>query len=342
MMEVKWPPEDEGKVLILDGSVGDRLKDFQSVIELEPSIPYKDAFSNVCYANIIHPDLVYEVHESYVNYCDVITTNSFGCTLKSLGKGNMHVYRDELVRKSCEIAKKAALSATGRIPWVAGSVGPLGECYMSDCPTEVTMEEEYGTLIRLLTAGGVDIILCETMSCIKEAICACRQARKIAPEKMLWVSFTLDDTLSKANHGNCLLRSGESLEVSVKSLINILNASHIGAILVNCCHPNVADVAVRTLSKTLKGTRIRYGAYANGFRCSTTEWIMEEYGKSNIDESRYLVSTQSTSTVFSAQEYADHAEHWVKDGATVVGGCCGVGPDHIRTLHRRLNHRCNE
>lgn len=335
--------EDE-RILVLDGSVGDRLKSFQQVLELGSSTPHKDAFSNVSYANIIYPDLVYKVHESYLTAnCDVITTNSFGCTLQALSKANLERYRDEMVLKSCEIAIKAARSAKGRIPWIAGSVGPLGECYQSSkCPNDMSMMEEYANLIRLLDSSDIDIILCETMASLKEALCAAKQARSIAPDKMLWVSFTLDDSLPSevdpGKHATCVLRSGECLKESIEILVSALGASDIWAILVNCCHLKVADAAVKILGKTLQGSGIRYGVYPNGFMRATTEWILEEYGTSNINDSRCIVSEQSASGsgVYTAQEYADHGERWVQDGATIVGGCCGVGPDHIRALWSRV------
>lgn len=332
---------DDENIIVLDGSVGDQLKNLQEVMGLGSTVPYKDGFSNASYANIIHPDIVYKVHRSYANFCDVITTNSFGCTLRALRKSNLEVYRDAMVSKACDIARKATSSSQGRALFVAGSIGPLGECYMNDCPSELAMEEEYQELIHLLVKGGVDIIICETMSSYKEASCACRQIRDIAPQKMLWVSFTLDDTLPRET-GNayqpCILRSGESLESSIRCLIDDLDKSCIWAILVNCCHVRVVDVAVKVLSKTLQGSGIRFGAYANGFKRTTTEWIMKEYQKSSIDESRYLVSEKSTSCdgIFTAEEYAEHAEQWILDGATIVGGCCGVGPNHIQVLYNRV------
>lgn len=325
---------EDKNILVLDGSIGDQLKRFPRVMDLGSSVPYKDAFSNSSYANIRDPDIVLEVHKSYVlANCDVITTNSFGCTLHALTKAHIEGHRDEMVLKSCIIAKNAAHAANGRIPWVAGSVGPLGECYMNDCPTETEMEGEYEALIRLLCSGGVDIILCETMSSIKEALCAATQARMLAPQKMLWVSFTLDDTLDKSGTG-CRLRSRESLETAIYSIVNKLGAQEIWAILVNCCHVKIADAAVKVLRKSLQGTHIRYGVYANGFKRTTTEWIMAEYGTIHNDEYRHIVSEPNTygDDIFSAQEYADHARQWVQDGATIVGGCCGVGPEHIRVL----------
>jgi len=342
MMERIRTSLDDKNIIILDGSVGDQLKNVQEVMCLGSTLSYKDGFSNASYANIIHPDIVYKVHESYVRYCDVITTNSFGCTLQALQKSNIQNYRDVMVSKACDIARKAASATQDRALLVAGSLGPLGECYLDDCPNELALEEEYGKLIRLLVTGGVDFIICETMSSYKEASCACRQVRNIAPQKLLWVSFTLDDTLPRVTDHHvyqpCILRSGESLEVAIRGLINDLGESSLWAVLVNCCHVRVADAAVKILFKTLQGSGIRYGAYANGFKRTTTEWIMKEYQKSYIDESRYLVSEKSASCddIYTPEEYADHAEQWIMDGATIIGGCCGIGPDHIRVLYNRV------
>ena len=85
-----------------------------------------------------------------------------------------------------------------------------------------------------------------------------------------------------------------------------------------------ADAAAAAALPALADIGIPFGAYANGFVSiaalqpgGTVEALK---GRDDLDPARY----------------ADHALHWVASGATIVGGCCEIGPAHIAELKRRL------
>ena len=69
-----------------------------------------------------------------------------------------------------------------------------------------------------------------------------------------------------------------------------------------------------------------FGAYANGFQQITSDFLMDNP----------TVDALSARPELTPDLYADFALGWVAQGATLVGGCCETGPDHIATLARRL------
>jgi homocysteine S-methyltransferase len=94
------------------------------------------------------------------------------------------------------------------------------------------------------------------------------------------------------------------------------------AVLINCSTPE----AVTTALDVLRGIDKPFGAYANGF----TEI------RSSFVRTGATVRELSARTDLSPEAYAAFAEGWAAKGATIIGGCCEVGPAHIAELARRL------
>lgn len=259
---------------------------------------------------IDHPDLVRQVHDAYFEAgATVATTNTYA------------VLRDRLSRLS-DLADKveeltdAALSmacqsrdayGAGR---VAGSVGPLMASYRPDiCPPPAEAEEMYEETVRLLSPDA-DLLLIETMSSVDQAEGALRAAVK--SDKPVWLSVSVDDDDGRK------LRSGEP----VGDLAGVVAKYNPDAVLVNCSRPE----AVATALEIIKDFGKPFGAYANGFT-RITEGFLKDAPTVDALEQR---------TDLGPEAYADFAMSWVDMGATIVGGCCEVGPEHISELARRL------
>ena len=73
-------------------------------------------------------------------------------------------------------------------------------------------------------------------------------------------------------------------------------------------------------------TQSKVGAYANGFIS-----VDSLYPGDTVEE-------LSIRQDMSPQQYAEHAMSWVRNGASIIGGCCEIGPGHIKALHSRLCH----
>ena len=99
----------------------------------------------------------------------------------------------------------------------------------------------------------------------------------------------------------------------------------IEALLVNCSIPEAVNQAIPLLAN--QGVPV--GGYANGF-----VKIAKDFTKKGA-----TVDILEKRPNLGPEIYADFVDGWIKDGATVVGGCCEVGPAHIRELARRIKSR---
>lgn len=319
---------------ILDGSTGHELKERLGVLGTAA-----DSFSTAMYANTQHPDLVTSVHADYVAAgCDVLTTNSFTLTPAVLTAAHE---LPALLHAACRCAGAAAATAGGgRQVLVAGCLPPLNHCYLPELvlPHE-EMLAQYQLLVREL-APRVDLFLAETLCSSAEAHAALQAAA--ASAKPCWLSLTLHDHVDGGSSPPVRLRGGESVSETLASL----RASKLAptALLYNCCAPQVVTAALRAMPIPPPGVD-RLGGYANGFASTTSQWLAgggaTELG--GVAARHEFAGCPTCAAEYSGPEstikheaYCAHAESWVDSGASVVGGCCGIGPGHMRATVRRL------
>lgn len=260
---------------------------------------------------IDRPGLVEQVHADYFAAgADIATTNSYA------------IHRDRLIPDGLEhlfaplhqTALAEALAARkahgkGRI---AGSVGPLSGSYRPDLhPKPDQAVPLYAEIVGLM-GPSVDLILFESVASLMHAETALAGAAAAASGKPVWLSVTLDDT------DGTRLRSGEG----VADLLPILKAGGASAVLANCSIPEAMPAA---LDIFVTGD-LPFGAYANGFTKITQEFLGD----------RPTVDALAARTDLGPAIYADHVMGWVAQGASIVGGCCEVGPAHIAEIARRL------
>jgi S-methylmethionine-dependent homocysteine/selenocysteine methylase len=246
------------------------------------------------------PDLVRTIHEDYICAgADVITTNTFRTTTRALSKVGIGERARELSQPAVQLAKDARHnSGNGRRIRIAGSIAPLEDCYSPEMvPKEDGARLEHEALATWLTESGVDLILIETMNTIAEARAALR-AVKDTSDLEVWVSL--------ACRADGKILSGESIRETVAALLPL----EPSALLVNCTDSSSTTQAVAEL---VEHSTVPVGAYANMGRAESS------LGWEFIDE-------------FSPERYAACVEEWVHMGASIVGGCCGTTPSHIRAL----------
>lgn len=255
------------------------------------------------------PEIVNEVHAAYFNAgATVATTNTYAVLYDRLKTADLKDQRFEL----WETAMTAATAArdahgSGR---VAGSIGPLIASYRPDlCPPPDQAAELYGEIIE--TIGPlVDVLLIETMCSVDQADGAMRAAKK--SDRPIWLALSVDD------FDGTKLRSGENL----KEVRPMLDRHQPDAILINCSRPEAVSKGVEIISKF----GFKFGAYANGF-ARISDGFLQDSPTVDVLEQRQDMSPN---------HYAEFAMDWVALGATIVGGCCEVGPDHIKELAQRL------
>ena len=193
---------------------------------------------------------------------------------------------------------------------IAGSMGPLGESYRPDLTPAVEVSAPlYAEKARIL-AAHVDVILLETMSSLGLARGALKGAQ--AAGLPVWLSVSVDD------RDGSRLRSGEP----IAGLRDLIAEFPTAAVLANCSMPEAMLAALKELSTM----GLPFGAYANGFSEISSLPLPDAVAAPEYTHRHDLTPEKYTAFVM----------EWVKLGATIVGGCCEVGPAHIRHLASAL------
>ena len=285
------------QVQILDGGMG------QELIRRSAFPP-----SPLWSANVMmkEPEIVEAVHREYVAAgAQIITLNSYSATPERLARDASEELFEPLQKKAVDIAKRAVEGSQAKI---AGCLSPLyGSYHPEGAPA---FEICYDTYLRIsdLQKDSVDVFLCETMSSIKEATASTKAAKH--SDIPVWCA------LSVAEKDGTKLRSGEPLSEAVDAVAQ----AGADAILINCSPPEAVSQSMAAMSKL----EIPFGAYANGFV------------KADELQLGGTVDGLQARTDLGPDEYADFCGDWVSKGATIIGGCCEVGPAHIAELARRF------
>jgi S-methylmethionine-dependent homocysteine/selenocysteine methylase len=260
------------------------------------------------------PEFVYTAHKAFVDAgARVITSNSYALVPFHIGPERFAEQGLALAELAGQMARKAARE--GQSVTVAGSLPPALGSYRPDLFNHDQSVAIHRTLIAGLSAH-VDVWLAETQSSIAE-VRAVREA--LADDaKPLWLSFTLEDS----EQGVPRLRSGETVAEAVAVAVE-LNAK---TVLFNCSQPEVMAAALEVARKTLQDAQadLELGVYANAFPVMQVE---DEGADTTLHDIRDDLGPDA---------YAKWADLWVQQGASIIGGCCGIGPEHIAGLRQHF------
>jgi 5-methyltetrahydrofolate--homocysteine methyltransferase len=254
--------------------------------------------------NISHRDEVKSIAQSYLLAgSDIIETNSFGGSIFKLSQYGLGERVSEINRAAAAISREAA----GNEKHVAGSIGPTGKMLLMGDVTEKELYDAFCQQAVALEEGGADIIIVETMSAIDEASLAVRAARE---NTGCTVIITM--TFNKTPRGDYRTMMGVSPEEMVLSMKEA--GAHITG---SNCGNGIADMIgiVRAIREADKDIPIMIQANA---------------GVPELIDAR---------TVFgeSPELMASYIPELIKAGATIIGGCCGTTPAHIREIGKRLH-----
>lgn len=294
-------------VTILDGGTGRELKRIGA--------PFRQPEWSAL-ALIEAPEYVTRAHENFIRAgADIITSNSYAVVPFHIGEARFASDGLRLVDLAGKLAREAADAAPHPVK-VAGSLPPVFGSYRADLFDASRVQSILSVLVQGLRPY-VDHWQAETLSSIAEA-----QAVRTAignDGKPLWVSFTLDD--EAADPAMPRLRSGETVSDAIRAVAGLDAA----AILFNCSQLEVMAAAVDVAHQTLTelGANLQIGVYANAFPPQRKD----AEANADLDEIRADLT---------APGYLAFARDWVARGASIVGGCCGIGPEHIQALSSAL------
>ena len=291
---------DNRKLVILDGAMGSELEKSGAKMD-------KNLWCGTC--SVEFPELVRKVHEDYIEAgADVITTNTYASTPISMKNYGLEDSIERFNQKSVEIAKKAIENSKKKIA-LAGSVSASGSYYKLGVKA---MIPGFNEQLKILSDAGVDLIILEAMTSkdeTVESIIEC--SSKINLPVWLSISCAMNNEEGKLMHGyqesvtNSKAQFYDYLENSLLKFTQL----HKGPILVAHSDIKVTSEAVKILKKIHKGS---IGAYPNNGYFEKPNWKL-------VDD-------------ISPSSYLEEAKSWVLNGAQIIGGCCGVGPDKIKAI----------
>jgi len=275
-------------------------------------------FINRCYdeLNLSDPSLILSVHEEYLQAgAEILETNTFGANRMRLARHGLAGKVQEINAAGVRLAREAVAHLKEKQAgdaWVAGSVGPLGVRLE---PLGKTGLDEaraaFAEQIAVLagsssgsggSAGGVDLLIIETMPALNEAHQALLAAHSVAPGLPVVVMVTVDD------EGNCLDGSSPA---HAAALLTEWGADAIG---VNC---STGPTTVLTAIEAMRA--------ATPLPLAT----MPNAGLPRAVEGRNIY--------LGTPEYmASFARKAIAAGAQLVGGCCGTTPNHIRAMRSAI------
>ena len=283
-------------MIVMDGSMGNELLARRS-----------DLVTGLWSAQYLidAPELVKEIHLDYINAgADLIITNTYSTIPSYLSKQKAEDKMSELIHLAGKLAREAVKDSKKKVT-VAGSLPPLEESYRPDL---VIDKEEavpiYESLIKELTPY-VDIFICETMSSIKEMQHVIKALQNLDNEKPVWISWSLKE--DKKNQ----LRSGESIKEAFIASASIKPEAY----LFNCTDPFAITEGLKELKEL---TQKPIGGYPNVFNVPDG-WTLDNDVQVSVRD-------------LSVEKFLEFAEEWRNLGATIIGGCCGIGPKFIKAV----------
>jgi homocysteine S-methyltransferase len=293
-----------GDVVILDGGTGTELE--------RRGVPMDgQAWSGT--AIITHPEVVRRVHEDYIRAgADVVITNTFAtarCHLDPAGFGERVA---EVNRRAVELAREARdRAAGGRDVWVAGSISTMAPgSDPARRPPVARLTEMLFEQADFLARGGADLIVLEMMRDVDYATGAVDAAR--ATGLPVWVGFSC----RRGPAGAVRMFSGFGDDLAFADVVGPVMAR--GGSVLAVMHSEVGDTgpAIEVAKRHWKGPLAAY----------------PESGYFEMPSWRFV-------DVIAPGDLVAHAERWLGQGVQILGGCCGLGPEHIRLLRERLPTR---
>lgn len=288
-------------IILLDGGVG------QETIKRS----HREATPLWSAEIMLHdPQIVQDIHVDFIKSgAQIITLNTYTATPQRLLRHNAIEQLEPLHHLAMHAAQNAIQTTNVKNVKIAGCLPPLIASYHPE--TSLSFDKSLETYRHLvsLQSPASDLFICETMASINDARAACIAAKE--SKKPVWVAFTVKEKTPDQ------LRSGESL----KEAAHLIEALGADAVLVNCNSPETILQALPHLKSLSK----KIGAYANGF-----------VSVSPLTPGGTVKNLQSRKDL-TPEEYALHALEWIKSGVDIIGGCCEVSPQHMKTTTQKIS-----
>ena len=307
---------EEGRTILLDGATGTELE--------RRGVPMNGiAWSGLAMAT--DPDVVRRVHLDYIRAgAEVIITNTFATGRNMLRLAGEEDRTAELNRQAGRLALQAreeageakaqdrdgAWQVAPDSVWVAGSISPMSGGLGDEAKSSAELlRSDFEEQAGLLAESGVDFLILEMIRDIDFACFALEAARNTGLP--VWVGFSCKGT----NDGGINLAPALYEEIPLAKGVAAVMAE--GGSLAAVMHSDVdiTGPALEVVDSVWDGPT---GAYPESGYFIKPNWQFVD--------------------IIPPTEFTNRALEWIGMGTRAVGGCCGIGPDHIQAMSERLSH----
>ena len=294
------------RVLVADGAMGTMLQSYTD-LSLEMDFQGLEGCNEIL--NVTRPDVVAEIHRAYLDAgADAIETNTFGTNLAALTEYDIVDRLEELAEAAARIARRTADEYTDKPRFVLGSIGPGTKLPTLGHVRFDAIRDAYGKQVEAMIRGGIDAVLIETSQDLlqaKAAVIGAKRAREAAGIDLpILVNVTVETT------GTMLLGS------EIGAALVTLDALGVDSIGLNCATgPAEMSEHLRVLSR-------RFGR------------AVAAMPNAGLPE----LTADGAVYPLTPIELADALGTFIDDyGLSLIGGCCGTTPEHIKLLAERFS-----
>ncbi len=292
------------KVMLLDGGLSNQLED--------QGFDLNNALWSASLLTDNEAELM-KAHCHYLNAgADCIITASYQASVKGfIEMGISSELAPELITRSVQLAHQAIdkfIQETENVitrPLVAASIGPYGACQADGSEyhgqygvSDAVLKNFHHDRLQILDKTNADVLACETIPSLQEAQVLHNLLLDV--ETPAWISFSC--------------KNGQQIndETAIEKAVQLFsNHPNVLAIGVNCTSPQYVNELIDRIKQ-----------------CNTGKAIIV-YPNSG---EKYDPETKKWHGTSSPQSCGLAAKTWVESGAGIVGGCCRMGPEHIREI----------
>jgi 5-methyltetrahydrofolate--homocysteine methyltransferase len=249
-----------------------------------------------------NPQAIRQLHQDFIQAgAQIILTCTFGANVYRLEDSNLAGQTIEINHRAVEIAR---LAIDNKPVLVAGSIGPLGKLLKPFGPlSEEEAVSAYSEQATALCNAGVDLLVIETQFDLNEATTAVKGAHMNCPVPLV-VSFSYDrgTRTMMGVHASQMARAMERLDIDVLGI--------------NCGKSPEDNLIVLKELRAVSNLPI---------------WFKPNAGLPVVNDQG------ETHYTLNPQEMGGQVSSWIQAGASIVGGCCGTSPDHLKAIAEAMS-----
>ena len=286
----------KGDVIIMDGGTGTELE--------KRGVPMEENGWSAS-STITQPEILRQIHEEYIRAgADIIITNTFSTSRHVLNACNLADKFELINATAARIAVEARDNTADRPIYIAGSISTT--TFGKEQPPLAVALTNFNNQANILADNGVDFFVLEMMRDIEYTNIAYQAAKQTGLPVWIGYSTNVDD------EGKVQLTYAQGT-IGLADVLKTLSVEETP--LVSIMHTLIEDIqpSLSVLKENWSGPM---GVYAHSGEFVMPNWQF-------ID-------------IISPEAYAAEAQKWVAQGVQVIGGCCGIGPKHIRVLKEIL------